>query len=44
MRTITPFHFTTDNRNAKVNPSLKIFLKKKGAGQWVKAFDEVFRL
>ena len=29
VRTITPSHFTTDKRNAKVNPSLKIFLKIK---------------
>ena len=28
-RAITPSHFTTDNRNAKVNPSLKKFFEKK---------------
>ena len=28
-RAIKPLHFTTDKRNAKVNPSLKKFLKKR---------------
>ena len=42
MRTITPFHFTTDKFSANHTPLSKIFLKKKEAGQSVKAFDEVF--
>ena len=44
MRAITPFHFTTDKFSANHTPLSKIFLKKKEAGQSVKAFDEVFRL
>ncbi len=32
VRTITPSHFTTDNRNARVNPSLKKIFEKEGYG------------
>ena len=44
VRIITPFHFTTDKFSANHTPLSIIFLKKKEAGQSVKAFDEVFRL
>ena len=44
MRTITPFHFTTDKFSANHTPLSKNFLKKKETGRWVKVFDEIFRI